>query len=31
MLLAIDIGNSNIVVGFVEKGKILRKARMSTD
>lgn len=31
MLLAIDIGNSNIVVGFVEKGTILRKARMSTD
>lgn len=31
MLLAIDIGNSNIVVGFVEDGKILRKARMATD
>lgn len=31
MLLAIDIGNSNIVVGFVENGKILRKARTATD
>lgn len=31
MLLAIDIGNSNIVVGFVEEGRILRKARMATD
>ena len=31
MLLAIDIGNSNVVVGFVENRKILRKARLATD
>ena len=31
MLLAIDIGNSNIVVGMVEDGKILHKARLATD
>jgi len=31
MLLAIDIGNSNVVVGFVENGNILRKARIATD
>lgn len=31
MLLAIDIGNSNVVVGFVENGTILRKARIATD
>lgn len=31
MLLAIDIGNSNIVVGVVDNGHILRKARMATD
>ncbi|MBR2897551.1 MAG: type III pantothenate kinase [Oscillospiraceae bacterium] len=31
MLLAIDIGNSNIVVGVVENGKILHKARFATD
>ncbi len=31
MLLAIDIGNSNVVVGFVEDGVILRKARIATD
>jgi len=31
MLLAIDIGNSNVVVGFVEDGTILRKARIATD
>lgn len=31
MLLAIDIGNSNIVVGFVDGGKIICKARMATD
>ena len=31
MLLAIDIGNTNIVVGFVKNGQILRKARMATD
>lgn len=31
MLLAIDIGNSNIVVGFVEQDRILKKMRMATD
>lgn len=31
MLLAIDIGNTNVVAGFVEDGTILRKARMATD
>ena len=31
MLLAIDIGNTNIVVGFVKDRTILRKARMATD
>ena len=31
MILAIDIGNSNIVVGFVENDTIIRKARMATD
>lgn len=31
MLLAIDIGNSNVVIGFVENGEILRKARIATD
>lgn len=31
MLLAVDIGNTNIVVGFVKDGEILRKARMATD
>jgi len=31
MLLTIDIGNSNIVVGFVEDKKIFRKARIATD
>ncbi len=31
MLLAIDIGNTNVVVGFVEDKTIVRKARMATD
>lgn len=31
MILAIDIGNSNIVVGFFEKDTIIAKARMATD
>ena len=31
MLLAIDIGNSNIVVGMVKDGEILHKARFATD
>ena len=31
MILAIDIGNSNIVVGFFEKDAIVCKARMATD
>ena len=31
MLLAIDIGNSNIVVGMVENGTLLHKARFATD
>ena len=31
MLLAIDIGNTNVVIGFVKDGKILRMARMATD
>ena len=31
MLLAIDIGNSNIVVGMVENGVIAHKARIATD
>jgi len=31
MLLAIDIGNSNVVVGFVQDHTILRKARIATD
>lgn len=31
MLLAIDIGNSNIVVGMVENDEILHKARFATD
>lgn len=31
MLLAIDIGNTNIVIGGVEGGKILFEARIATD
>lgn len=31
MLLTIDIGNSNVVIGFVDEGKIQRKARIATD
>ena len=31
MVLAIDIGNSNIVIGFVQNDTIFRKARMATD
>ena len=31
MILAIDIGNSNIVLGCIEQDKIMREARMATD
>lgn len=31
MLMAIDIGNSNVVIGVVEGETILRKARLATD
>ena len=31
MILAIDIGNSNIVLGCIDEGKIVREARMATD
>ncbi|MBP3313605.1 MAG: type III pantothenate kinase [Oscillospiraceae bacterium] len=31
MLLVIDIGNTNVVVGFVEDKNIIRKARIATD
>ena len=31
MLLAIDIGNTNIVIGCIEKDQILFKARIATD
>ncbi|MBR6118892.1 MAG: type III pantothenate kinase [Oscillospiraceae bacterium] len=31
MILAIDIGNSNIVLGCIREGKILFEARMATD
>ncbi len=31
MLLAFDVGNSNIVLGLYENGKLLRHWRMSTD
>lgn len=31
MILAIDIGNSNIVLGTAEGGRIVRQARMATD
>ena len=31
MLLAIDIGNTNLVIGCIENDKILFKARIATD
>ncbi len=31
MILAVDIGNTNIVLGCIEEGKILFEARMATD
>ena len=31
MLLAIDIGNSNIVLGGIEDGNIVFEARIATD
>ena len=31
MVLAIDMGNTNIVVGCIEKGKILFVERLCTD
>lgn len=31
MILAIDIGNTNIVLGCIENDKIIREARMATD
>lgn len=31
MILAIDIGNTNIVIGGVEEGKILFRERVSTN
>ncbi len=31
MLLAIDIGNSNIVIGVIDQGKVLFDARIATD
>ena len=31
MLLAIDIGNTNLVIGCFENDKILFKARIATD
>ena len=31
MLLAIDIGNTNIVLGCIEDDKIVYKARIATD
>ena len=31
MLLAIDIGNTNIVIGCIEDGQIRYKARIATD
>lgn len=31
MILAVDIGNTNIVVGCIEEGNILFEARMATD
>lgn len=31
MILAVDIGNTNIVLGGIEEGKILFEARIATD
>ena len=31
MLLAIDIGNTNLVIGCIQDDKILFKARIATD
>lgn len=31
MILAIDIGNTNIVMGCIDNGKIVREVRMATD
>ena len=31
MLLAVDIGNTNIVVGFLDKTNIIHSGRISTD
>ena len=31
MLLAIDIGNSNITLGGIQEGEILFEARLATD
>ena len=31
MLLAIDIGNTNLVIGCIENDRILFKARIATD
>ena len=31
MILAIDIGNSNVVIGFVQDRKVLHKVRIATD
>ena len=31
MILALDIGNTNIVVGGIENGKVLFTGRMKTD
>ena len=31
MLLAIDIGNTNIVIGVIHQDEILFKARIATD
>lgn len=31
MIIAVDIGNTNIVLGLIEKGQILERLRLSTD
>ena len=31
MILAIDVGNTNIVLGIIEKGEILNIIRIHTD
>ena len=31
MILAIDVGNTNIVLGCIDGKKIIREARMATD